>query len=645
MIGMRAFPYQALTAAAGIVLALPLQFASLPLLMVLPGFSTFLLYKNGKNVKLHATICYALSLSLLIVPASAATLLLLNIDPSLTGLFVGSVIVALSLLSFLARQSHKSSLQANSAHKRAVFVRVLPILLSLILALFVSIPLANTLVITGAGLVLHPTEASDMNFHLSIISRFVASPHILPEDPYLPTYYIVYNWFMHVYVGTLAIVSGVSALLVFKLIIPVLLFTLAMNVYVLCRDVFNPATGLVALLLYTIGGGLAWIVILLAQPADLFPYLIYEFGNTATIKYDQTILFYLLPQTQTFALVILTFAFIVWVALIKRLKLKTAILFGLILGLLPYYHVITALPLFATVGVYAAYTYAKKDVKVAKYSVLSLLVGSAVALPQLLLLVGGQSQAEIAFATYSLYFMFLVYGLLAILAVAGAYRSLHNASAKPLMYFALCVLVLMEIVALPLTQNTYRFLVFLYLPVAVFASFYVTSLIQTIRSSRRLSRPALLRLIAIAVALTLALPSSYMLWQFYNNESYTLITKDELTGLDWVKTNTSKDAIFLEEPSTFPRIPLETGRRVAFAGPLYTIQYHGISLQQQLDTIMNERSSETLSQELQKLNVSYVFIGSREQQYALATTVKDQNHFTLAYENPTVRIYKVQARG
>ncbi|MDD1720554.1 MAG: hypothetical protein LUP95_01020 [Euryarchaeota archaeon] len=627
---------------------LPLQSVSLPLLMVVPGLSTFLLYRNGRNVELHTTISYALSLSLLMVPVSATTLLLLNISASLTGPFIGSVIVILSLLSFAAQQPHERSLLANRVRERRALMLALPILLSLVLALFVSVPLAKTLVINEEGLVMHPTEASDMNFHLSIISRFVESQHVPPEDPYLPTYYIVYNWFMHVYIGTLAISSGISALLVFKLAIPVLLFTLAMNTYVLCRYAFNNATALIAMLLYTLGGGLAWIVILLVQPAeqptDLFLYLIYQFSDTATIKYDQTILFYLLPQTETFALVILTFAFVVWTTLVKSLKLKSTLLFGLVLGLLPYYHVITALPLFAAVGVYTVFTYVKKDTKGAKYSFLSLLVGSAVALPQVLLLVGGQNQAEIAFSTYSLYFMFLVYGLIAILAAVGAYRSLQNEAARPLMYFALCVLVLMGVIALPLTQNTYRFLVFLYLPIAVFASFYIASTIQAIRTARGLSRPVLLKIAAIVAALVLALPSTYMLWQFYNDETYTLATTDEVMALDWVKANTNKDAIFLEEPSTFPRVPLETGRRVAFAGPLYTIQYHGISLQQEIDTVMNERSSQSLSQDLQQLNVSYVFMGSREQRYELATTVEDQNYFESVYSNPTVTIYKVIAR-
>lgn len=112
--------------------------------------------------------------------------------------------------------------------------------------------------------------------------------------------------------------------------------------------------------------------------------------------------------------------------------------------------------------------------------------------------------------------------------------------------------------------------------------------------------------------------------------------------MQWIKANTSKDAIFLEEPSTFPRIPFETGRRLAFAGELYAIQYHGSDLQQEINALMNQRSPELLSLGLKQHNVSYIFVGSREQQYNIATTVQDPNYFERVYSNPTVVVYKLK---
>src|SRR5665647_2936470 len=267
------FPFQLLTAAMGVVLLLPLQFFSLPLLFFLPGLAFFLLYKDAKQTDILETVAYSLALSL---------------------------------------------------------------------ALVVSVPLSKSLVVNDEGFVMNPTQASDLNFHLSIIARFNESPHIPPENPYLPAHYIVYDFFMHLFVGTLTILTGISSLTIFKITVPLLFFALSTNIYVLCRRAFNNATALIAMILYTLGGGLAWIIIIAERPSDLFASLIYRFADAAAIKYDQTLLFYLLPQTQTFALVVLTFAFVLWITLIKELSVRNALIFGLILGILPYFHLITA---------------------------------------------------------------------------------------------------------------------------------------------------------------------------------------------------------------------------------------------------------------------------------------------------------------
>jgi len=80
----------------------------------------------------------------------------------------------------------------KQSHK-LVFV-ALPILLAVVLALVVSVPLSKSPVVSDEGLVMNPTEAGDLNFHLSIIARFVESPHVPPEDPYLPSHYVVYDF-------------------------------------------------------------------------------------------------------------------------------------------------------------------------------------------------------------------------------------------------------------------------------------------------------------------------------------------------------------------------------------------------------------------------------------------------------------------
>lgn len=604
-----------------------------------------MLYKSGKQIGILEAISYSISLTLVLVPTAATVMYLTGVGVAMTGAALGLAVITVSILSFVFRKNSVKPPEANRTTDRQshklVFL-ALPILLAVLLALVVSVPLSKSPVVSDEGLVMNPTEAGDVNFHLSIIARYVESPHIPPEDPYLPSHYVDYDFFTHVYVGTLSVVTSLSSLTIFKITIPLLFFTLSINIYVLCRRTFNNATALIAMILYTVGGGLAWILILAQRPSDVFPYLIYQFGDTAAVKYDQTLLYYLLPQPQTFALVILAFAFILWVTLLKDLKARNLLLFGLVLGVLPYYHLITAFPLYVAVGIFVVYKYARRQVTCAKYHAGALAAGGAIASPLLFLLIGGPTQVAVAFSTYSLFFIFIVFGLIAVLACTGAYRSLNNEASKPLLIFAFSAVVAMNVVALPLTNNSYRFLVYLWLPVALFASYYISTVVAKLTAARFSSAKLSLKVLAIVAALMLALPTSYLLWDFYNNESYVIASPAEVQALQWIKVNTSKNAIFLEAPSTFPRIPLETGRRVVFAGSIYTIQYHGVDLQTEIEALMNERSPESLSLSLTQLNVSYVFVGSREQQYEIATTLRDTNYFQSVYSNPMVTIYKVK---
>jgi hypothetical protein len=639
------FPFQLLTAVIGVVLLLPLQFFSLPLLFFLPGLAFFLLYRDAKPTDILETVTYSFSLSLVVIPTAATLVYFAGVGIALTGVAIGLAIIAASIFSFAVRKKGVKPPEVTSGKDKRDHKLVslaLPLLLALSLALVVSVPLSKSLVVEDEGLVMNPTQASDLNFHLSIIARFNESPHIPPENPYLPAHYIVYDFFMHLFVGTLSLLTGISSLTIFKITVPLLFFTLSMNIYVLSRGAFNNVTALIAMILYTLGGGLAWIVIIAQSPSDLFPALIYRFADAAAVKYDQTLLFYLLPQTQTFALVVLTFAFILWIALIKELSVRNALIFGLILGLLPYYHLITAFSLFVAVAAYTVYEYAKRRHKRARYHLGALVVGGAIASPMLFLLIRGPNQAEIAFFTFPLFFWFVVYGLVGIIACVGAYKSLSQETGKPLIFFALSALVAVNVIALPLTTNSYRFLVYLWLPVAIFASYYMAAVFAKPPREHFWSKTKALKILAILAALCLALPTSVMLWEFYNGTTYVFASSDELQAMQWIRANTSKDAIFLEEPSTFPRIPFETGRRLAFAGELYAIQYNGIDLQQQINALMNERSPEVLSLNLKQNNVSYVFVGSHEPQYEIAKTVKDPNYFEIVYSNPSVIIYKLK---
>ena len=239
-------PYQFLTLAIGVVLLLPLQSFSLPLLLILPGLGFFLLYKGAKQIDILETIAYSLSLSLVAIPTAASIMYFASVGIAMTGAAIGLTIIAASIISFAVQKKGSKPPEVDSdkvKRNHKLVCLALPILLALSLALVVGVPLSKSLVVNDEGLVMNPTEASDLNFHLSIMARFAESPHIPPEDPYLPAHYIVYDFFTHVYVGTLSILTGISSLTIFKIAVPLLFFALSMNIYVLCQKGIQQRNG------------------------------------------------------------------------------------------------------------------------------------------------------------------------------------------------------------------------------------------------------------------------------------------------------------------------------------------------------------------------------------------------------------------
>ncbi|HXY86956.1 MAG TPA: hypothetical protein VEG44_00795 [Candidatus Acidoferrales bacterium] len=643
---MRAIPLQLITALLGILLALPLRMLLLPLLITLPGLCIYLVYNNYRPVNPIECISFSLTFSLITVPFVACLLYFLTINIGFTGVALGILVVILSISSYVAdlktKDYHDTARMPPEITRDSCLKQLAIITISTLLALTVYIPLSNSYVSNPDGLVMHPTQASDLNFHLSIISRFINSPHIPVEDPYLANYYINYNWFMHVYMGILTILTGVHQFTMLKIIVPLLFFTLSMNIYLLARKIYNYGTALISTIIYTIGGGLAWILIVYFNPSDIFHFLIYQLGDNANIKYDQTFLFYLLPQTQSFALVILVFALFLWIKTEKNYNLRNIVVLSLILIALPYYHVITAFPLFASMGLFSIYTFIRYGAKSAYPTLIPLTVASLAMVPNFILTSNGHlSQITITPINYSLGFMLFTYGIIGILAFIGAYQSLKSKHVTPLIFFAVTTFAIMNIISLPLTFDTYRFLVYLYIPIAIFAGYYVSRTLLELKQHGRSPKAVVIKASVVTIALICALPTSVIMFEFYNGHSYLHVPNDELNAMDWIKSNTHKNSIFLEEPSTFPKIPLMTGRRLVFAGGLYTMQYHGIDRCAEINSILNESNATKLSSELKSLNVSYIFVGHEERMYRISSTVADGYCFEKVYDREMIQIYKV----
>jgi hypothetical protein len=84
-----------------------------------------------------------------------------------------------------------------------------------------------------------------------------------------------------------------------------------------------------------------------------------------------------------------------------------------------------------------------------------------------------------------------------------------------------------------------------------------------------------------------------------------------------------------------------TGRNVAYAGEIYTIQYHNVDLQADAYGILSVAEPAALYDRLAQYDVDYVFVGQRESAFPFVMALQDTRYFTPAYDKGGVTIYEV----
>ncbi|MDI6888178.1 MAG: hypothetical protein QMC78_00575 [Methanocellales archaeon] len=602
---------------AGILVMMPLGFVSLPLLVFFPGFCVYAHMK--KRFSIIEMLAASITLSLVMIP-------LITVPMRFIGLDMMQVVLGLFIIGSSAGLLNKEF--AVQSSKRDYII----ILLAIVAALIVFFPLLNCFTFTAEGLMANPTHASDLNYHLSIIQRYINAPQIPPEDAYLPGYHIPYNWFVHVFMGEMCKLTDIHPFSMVKIIFPLLLFALFLNVYLLAEYIFDKQAALCASLIYIFTGGLSWLYIALYfGRTGLFQALIYNFKDMTTLKYDPTLLFYLMPQTQAFALVIMAFILYIWLVSTTENSRGLAVLAGVSLGILVYYHLISAFPLFVLVVLYMLWSLRVREKL--EINAIVLMLASFIAAFQLMLLPqNAPSQLMIAHHPNVLLSTIMALGVLVPFGILGAWKSLGNKKARGILIFGLVLFIMLNVITLPLTQNTYRFLVYLTMPASIFSGYWIHDLYNRLSPPRRY-----LPLLAVL----LILPSTMILVGFYAVGTYTHADANEVRALNWICENTPDDAVFLEEPSHFPRIPLVTGRRIAYAGQLYMTQYHGVDDWSNVNSLFYETDASQLNKDLHLRDVSYVFVGHREAKYPISNTLRDANYFKNAYDYDDVQIYRV----
>ncbi|MDI6895919.1 DUF2298 domain-containing protein [Methanocella conradii] len=618
--------YWAALALAGFLMMLPIGPLQLALLLFVPGFAMLAALKRRFDAVEAAA--YSFTLSIMAFPLAALVAWLAGV-PHATATLLGLLVLAIA--------AYNRNREAELVNARLQWPVLGVALFIFALVLFITL---KTFTLTPEGLVCSTTHASDLNFFLSTAQRYIASPHMPLEDPYLPGYNIVYNWFMQLLMGELGLLTGVDLFVILKILIPLVSALIFLDAYLLALFLFkSERDALAASSLYVAASGLSWAyiayqVFILKNPApDIFKELVYDWPGIMSLKYDPTALFFFLPQTQTFGLLGMTFGFLTFLAAIREKSWAYSAVAALALASLVFFHMITAFPVLLAMGLMFLYLIFRRKGDEVVVTALPMAAAAIASLYQLSMLQQGNASQVVLSHNPDVPLTILAsIGLLVPFAIYGMYLTRDDEASRLLILFAALNFILLNVVELPATVNTYRFLVYMALPVSLFAGLAL---------SRWLASRNLIKTCVAAAVIVLMVPSTAILVGYYNSSSYVHASSAEYDALAWLKESTPKDAIIYEEPGFFPRVPVVTGRDVAYSGEIYTLQYHNVDHQSDAYAIMGITDPEELYSRLSQYRVSYVLVGDRESQHPFTSALQDERYFRLAYDKDGVRIYEV----
>jgi hypothetical protein len=610
---------------AGLLMMMPLGWASLALLLFVPGLSILLLIKD--RTSLVELIAFSFTISILMFPL--AVLVTSQFAPHIAPYVLGIIAIAAGLYNY----SRSAGLEIEKSDWPVMAVALLIFALVFVISL-------KMFAISDGNLICSTTHASDLNFHLSIIQRYITDPAIPPQDPYLPGTSIVYQWFMHLTIGELCYLTGADLFLFIKILIPLISALIFLGAYMLALLIFNNdmRAAFVGGLIYVAYSGLSWAYILFqywigVQP-DVFKILVYDWPGLMSLKYDPVPLYFFLPQTQTFGLLAIIFGLYLFAISYKERSVKYSIVAGIVLASLLLFHMISAFPVLLALGLFFLYAaFKERDLFITLILIIPLIMAGISGLYQLSLMsesagsqiVPGHHPSVLSTTVVSI-------GLLIPFAIYGMYKKRQDDLSLLLIIYALLNLIFINIFELPVTVNTYRFLVYAALPLSLFAGLVLSGMIF----SQKLWLKAL-----AAIIILLMIPSTAFMVLFYNDSSYTHATPADVKAISWLKENTPKNSIIFEEPSHFPRVPVLSGRQVLYAGELYTIQYHGVDKQAEMESLLKISDPSLLYGNMLQYGVNYIFVGSKEAYYPFTAALTNGTYFREVYNEGGTKIYEV----
>jgi hypothetical protein len=623
-------------AAAGVLMALPLSWLSFGLLLFVPGLSAYVLIRDRFRIVELVTLSFTLSLVLF----ALVTLVTMAAGVHGAPVLLGAFAIAVSLYRFV---KHDEAVLEGDGWKALALAFAIAALVFVVLYF-------NTYTFRDGALYVQPTYACDSVFHLSIIERYVTAPQVPPQEPFLPGYNIVYNWLIFATIGELILVTGVELFLAYKIIVALVAGLIFLATYLLSEAVFRneKRAALIAGFVFVAGAGLSWAYMLYQQYSgktpDLFPALVYNWPDVMALKYDPVSLFFFLPQPQTFALLLMIAGMYMYYVTCRDRSWGFAVASGLTMAALVLFHLMSAFATLIPVGLYFLYQLflkreailGKKDFTFVVQAAAPLVICFFAGVYQLTLLTeNAASHIEIGHHPDVYTTLLFALGPLIPFALYGAYRLWRDEGAALLIIFGLANFVFINVLELPRSMDTYRFLDFLSIPLAIFAGYAFWEMLK----APRLWKKALAVLVILLIV-----PSSLIMAAYYAGAAYQQAPADDVDAAHWLKDNTPASAIVFENPSPFPRVSMLSGHVVSYTGQ-YMDQFHGVNLQWPMEQIMRTTNSTQLHRQLVDFNVSYVFLGSQERGKDFVTPLKDPAYFTLVYGDESgqgTKIYQVK---
>ena len=459
-------------AVAGVLMALPLSWLSFGLLLFIPGLSAYTLIRKRYNLVELVTLSFTLSLVLF----ALTTLVTLAMGVHGAPVALGAFAVIVSLYQFSKHTTADLDTKGWQALALAIVIAAI-----VLLVLFF-----NTYTFRDGAFYVQPTHACDGVFHLSIIERYITAPQVPPQEPFLPGYDIVYNWLVFVTIGELVFVTGAELFLAYKIIVALVAGLIFLAAYLLADAVFKgrPGAALIAAFVFAGSAGLSWAYMLFqllsGKTPDLFYDLVYNWDGVMSLKYDPVSLFFFLPQPQTFALLLMIAGMYMYYVTCRDRSLGFGIASGLTLATLILFHLMSAFATLIPVGLYFLYVlFRKREVILGKRDFTFVAI---VAFPLAICLIAGlyqislltenaASHVEIGHHPDVYITMLFALGPLIPFALYGAYRLWRDEGAALLIIFGLANFVFINVLELPRSMDTYRFLDFLSLPLALFAGY------------------------------------------------------------------------------------------------------------------------------------------------------------------------------